>query len=131
MKEEELKIKHGSHNEIYRSGNKHKEKANHNNKIVNGVWQDCLCLSSFVLVGEDLLFLLNTSNVHNKSFKWITNWSSYVILDIKNAIQLTTLKTDERISRKCLAKLLSSIASLHKNGFDWQIPHYLSFFELV
>jgi hypothetical protein len=29
MKEEELMMKHGSHKEIYRSGNKHEETTNH------------------------------------------------------------------------------------------------------
>jgi hypothetical protein len=37
-------MKHGSHNEIYRSRNNHKETTNHNNKIDNGVRQSRLRL---------------------------------------------------------------------------------------
>jgi hypothetical protein len=44
MKEEELKRKHGSHKEIYRYGNKHKEKQNINKNVDNGVWKSRLRL---------------------------------------------------------------------------------------
>jgi hypothetical protein len=56
-------MKHGVHKEIYRSGNKHEETANHNSKIVNGVRQSRLRLKAFVSVGEAFLFMLKASKV--------------------------------------------------------------------
>jgi hypothetical protein len=72
-----------------------KESANHNNKVVNEVRQYRLRLRAFVSVGEAFLFLFKASKVHQKSVKWITNWSGCVLLDLKNPTQLTTLKTVE------------------------------------
>jgi hypothetical protein len=58
MKEEELKMKHGRHNEIYRSGNKHKNKQTITTNFDNGVRQSRLHLRAFVSVGESFLFPL-------------------------------------------------------------------------
>jgi hypothetical protein len=85
----------------------------------------------FVLVGEGFLLLFNASKVHQKSVIWITKWSSCVFLDLKNPTQLTTLKTVERSSQNWPAKFHSSMASLHKNGFGFQIPQHFSCFEPV
>jgi hypothetical protein len=82
-------------------------------------------------MGEAFSFLLKYSNIHHKSVTWITKWYKFVLLDLKKPTQLTSLKTDERSSQKWPAKLLSSIASLHKNGFDCKIPQHLSFSEPV
>jgi hypothetical protein len=40
-----------------------------------------------------------------------------ILPDLKNPTKLTALKSDERSSQKWPAKVLSSMASLHKNGF--------------
>jgi hypothetical protein len=68
-------------------------------------------------MGEALLFMFEALNVHHKSANGFKKLASYVLLDIKNPSKLTTLKTNERSSPKWLAKVHSSIASLHKNGF--------------
>jgi hypothetical protein len=44
MKEEELMMKHGIHNNIYRSGNKHKNQQTITTKVDNGVRQSRLRL---------------------------------------------------------------------------------------
>jgi hypothetical protein len=68
-------------------------------------------------VGEALLFLFNVSKVHHKCIKRITNWFGYVLLNLKNPTQLMALKKVERSSWNWPPKFVSSVASLHKNGF--------------
>jgi hypothetical protein len=116
-------IYHGSHKNMYKYGNEHKESTNHNRKIVNGVRQYRLRLWAFVSVGEAFLFIFKASNVNHKNSKWIT---ICILLYLKNPTQLTALKTDERSSRKRPAKLISPMASLHKNGFGFTILQHLS-----
>jgi hypothetical protein len=81
-------------------------------------------------VGEAFLFLFNDSKVHDASVKRIKNWYVYVLLDLENLTQLATLKKDERSSQNWPAKFPSSMASLHKNGFGFQIPHHFSVLNL-
>ena len=73
MKEEELKMKHGSHKEIYRSGNKQEEQQTIKHQSDNGVRQSRLRLRAFVSVGEAFLFLFKSLKVHHNSAKMITN----------------------------------------------------------
>jgi hypothetical protein len=122
-------IYYSIHNKKRRAKFKHKKSVKNNNKVVNEVRQDYLRLLAFVSVGETFLFLFNYSKVHQKSIKWITNWSGCVLIDLKNPTQPTTLKTVERSSRNWSTKFPSSMASLHKNGFDCQIPMHLSYSE--
>jgi hypothetical protein len=63
------------------------------------------------------LFILKYSKVNHNSAKRITNGSGHVLPDLRNPTKLTALKMDEWSSKKWPAKVLSSIASLHKNGF--------------
>jgi hypothetical protein len=98
---------------------------NHNIKVVNEVQQDCLRLQAFVSVSEAFLFLFNASKLHHKSFKWITNWFGCVLLNLKNLTQLTTLKMVEHSFWNWPAKF-PSMASLHENGFGFQIPQHFS-----
>jgi hypothetical protein len=78
-------------------------------------------------VGEAFLLILNAEKIHYKYLKWIRNWSRYVLLDLKNPTQLTTLKKVERSSLKWPSKFASSMASLHENGMDLTIIHHLSY----
>jgi hypothetical protein len=68
-------------------------------------------------VGEAFLFLFKDLKVHHNNAKKATNLSNFVLPDLKNPTKLTTLKSDERSSQKWPAKVLSSMAPLHKNGF--------------
>jgi hypothetical protein len=52
--------------------------------------------------------------------KLITKRYGFVLLDLNNPTQLTTMKKDERSSRKWCPKFASSMASLHKNGLIFQ-----------
>jgi hypothetical protein len=54
-----------------------------------------------------------------------------VLPDLKNPSKLTALKTDERSSQKWPAKVHSSIASLHKNGFASTIQQHFSALNLL
>jgi hypothetical protein len=72
----------------------------------------------FVSVGEAFLFMLKYLKGHKKSAKKVTNQSGLVLPDLKNPTKLTALKSNERSSQKWPAKVLSSMDSLHKNGFD-------------
>jgi hypothetical protein len=107
MKEEELKMKHGSHKSIYKYGNNHKGTTNHKHQSDNGVRQSRLHLQAFVSVGEAFLFLFQALKVHHNNAKRITNQYGCVLPDVKNPKKLTTLKTDERSSQKWPAKVLS------------------------
>jgi len=100
--------------------------ANRNNKVINEFRQDCLRLRAFLSVGEAFLFVFNASKVHQKSVKMITNWFGYVLLDLKNPTQPMTLKNVERSSWNWPTKFPSSMSSLHKNGFGFQIPQHFS-----
>ena len=84
----------------------------------NGVRQSRRRLRAFVSMGEDFLFLFKYLKVHHNNDKIITNWSGRVLPDLKNLTKLMALKTDERSSHKWPAKVLSSMASLHKNDFS-------------
>ena len=75
-------------------------------KVVNGVRQYRLRLRAFVSMGEALLFLFKDSKVHQKSVKWIKNWSECVLLDLKNPTQPATLKKANSSSHKWPPKFL-------------------------
>jgi len=110
-------IYHGRHNNKCRSQIKHKESANHNNKVVNGVRQDCPRLRAFVSVGEAFLFLFIASKLYHKILNWITSWFGCVLFDLNNPTQLTTLKKAKCSSQNWPPNSSSLMASLHKNGF--------------
>jgi len=131
MKEEELMNKHSSHKAIYRSGNKHKWTTNHKHQSDIEVRQSRLCLRPFVSVGESFLFIFEALNVHHKSSNGLQIWSRCVLLDLKNPQKLTTLKTYEQSYQKWLAKVHSSIASLHKNGFASTIHQHFPDMNLL
>jgi hypothetical protein len=73
MKEEELMMKHGSHNKYTDLEISMKKQQTITTKVDNGVRQSRLRLWAFVSVGEAFLFLFKASKVHHKSAKWITN----------------------------------------------------------
>ena len=100
-----------------------------NNKVDNGVRQSRLRLWAFVLVGEAFLFFSNASKVHHKIVNMITNWSSCVLLNLKNPTQLTTLKNVERRSQNWPTKFPSSMAYMHKNGFVFQNIQHFSYYK--
>ena len=100
MKEEELDMKHSSHNIIYISEHKHEEQQTITREDDNGVCQSHLHLRAFVSVGEAFLFLFNSLKIHQKSVKWITNWFDCVMIHFKNPTQPMKLQTVERSSRK-------------------------------
>jgi hypothetical protein len=57
--------------------------------------------------------------------------SWFVLPDLKNPSKLTTLKMDVRSSQKWPAKVRSSIASLHNNGFGSTILQHFSALNLL
>jgi hypothetical protein len=70
-------------------------------------------------VGEVFLLIFNAAKLHQKYFKWITNWFGCVHLNLKNPTQLMALKKADHSSQKWPLKFASSMASLHKNGLSF------------
>jgi hypothetical protein len=104
---------------MYITEMRHKTIKNHNNNVImkfdNLAYVSGSCLSGLCL------FLFEAFQVHHDSSKRLKKLAGHVLPDLMNPSKLTAPKSDERGSQKWPAKVHSSIASLHDNGFGSKI----------